>query len=78
MVEKLDGMPDDLSALWEDVKAADSVGLEHRSSWDRLAVLTDKDCHSMTARAIVGGSRPARSQPAAAAARGMPRTMSPR
>jgi hypothetical protein len=33
----------DLSALWEDVKAAGSVGLKHRSSWDRLAVVTDKD-----------------------------------
>jgi SpoIIAA-like len=33
----------DLGALWEDVKAAGSVGLKHRSSWDRLAVVTDKD-----------------------------------
>ena len=33
----------DLGALWEDVKAAGSVGLQHRSSWDRLAVVTDKD-----------------------------------
>lgn len=122
----------DLGALWEDVKAAGSVGLKHRSSWDRLAVVTDKDwmrhaisafgwlspgelrvfepdelerakawerrlgaapsslrleqleCrrqagswagHSMTARAIVGGSRPARSQPAAAAATGIPTTI---
>ncbi|MDF2752977.1 MAG: hypothetical protein K0S82_1360 [Gaiellaceae bacterium] len=68
-------MPEDLSALWEGVKAAGSVGLKHRSSRDRLAVLTDKDCHSMTARAIVGGSRPARSQPAAAAATGIPTTI---
>jgi hypothetical protein len=33
----------DLGALWEDTKAAGSVGLRHRSSWDRLAVVTDKD-----------------------------------
>jgi SpoIIAA-like len=25
------------------VKAAGSVGLKHRSSWERLAVVTDKD-----------------------------------
>jgi hypothetical protein len=33
----------DLAALWEDAKAAGSVGLKYRSSWDRLAVVTDKD-----------------------------------
>jgi SpoIIAA-like len=33
----------DLPALWEDVKAAGSVGLKHRSAWDRLAVVTDKE-----------------------------------
>ena len=33
----------DLAALWEDVKAAGSVGLKYRSSWDRMAVVTDKD-----------------------------------
>jgi hypothetical protein len=33
----------DLGALWEDLKALGSVGLKHRSSWDRLAVVTDKD-----------------------------------
>ena len=33
----------DLGALWEDMKAAGSVGLKHRSSWQRLAVVTDKD-----------------------------------
>ena len=27
----------DLGALWEDVKAAGSVGLKHRSSWQRMA-----------------------------------------
>ena len=36
----------DLPALWEDVKAAGSVGLKHRSAWDRLAVVTDKDTRS--------------------------------
>lgn len=33
----------DLGALWEDMKAAGSVGLKHRSAWERLAVVTDKD-----------------------------------
>jgi len=33
----------DLGALWEDVKAAGSVGLKGRSSWERIAVVTDKD-----------------------------------
>jgi hypothetical protein len=33
----------DLGALWEDVKAGPSVGLKYRSSWERLAVVTDKD-----------------------------------
>lgn len=33
----------DLAALWEDLKAAGSVGLKHRSSWQRMAVVTDKD-----------------------------------
>src|SRR5262245_10847295 len=33
----------DTAALWEDVKAAGSVGLKHRSSWRRCAVVTDKD-----------------------------------
>jgi SpoIIAA-like len=33
----------DLGALWEDLKAAGSVGLKHRASWDRLAIVTDKD-----------------------------------
>ena len=32
----------DLGALWEDVKAAGSVGLRYRSSWERLGVVTDK------------------------------------
>jgi stage II sporulation SpoAA-like protein len=33
----------DLSALWQDFKAAGSVGLKHRSSWQRMALVTDKD-----------------------------------
>jgi len=33
----------DLGALWEDMKAAPSVGLKYRSSWERMAVVTDKD-----------------------------------
>jgi hypothetical protein len=33
----------DFAALWEDAKAAPSLGLKYRSSWDRLAVVTDKD-----------------------------------
>jgi hypothetical protein len=33
----------DMAALWEDVKAAGSVGLKYRSSWERLALVTDKE-----------------------------------
>jgi hypothetical protein len=33
----------DLGALWADMKAAGSVGLKHRSSWQRMAFVTDKD-----------------------------------
>ena len=33
----------DLGALWQDTKAAGSVGLKHRSSWQRMALVTDKD-----------------------------------
>ena len=33
----------DLGALWQDMKAAGSVGLKHRSSWQRMALVTDKD-----------------------------------
>jgi hypothetical protein len=33
----------DLQALWEDMKAAPSVGLKHRKAWRRLAVVTNKD-----------------------------------
>jgi hypothetical protein len=33
----------DLAALWEDMKAAGSVGLKHRSAWKKMALLTNKD-----------------------------------
>lgn len=33
----------DLQALWEDMKAAGSVGLKHRGAWRRMALLTNKD-----------------------------------
>jgi hypothetical protein len=33
----------EMTALWEDVKAAGSVGLRYRSSWERLALVTDKE-----------------------------------
>jgi hypothetical protein len=33
----------DLGAMWEDMKAAGSVGLKHRSSWQKMALVTDKD-----------------------------------
>jgi len=33
----------DLGALLQDVRAAGSVGLKHRSSWRRMALVTDKD-----------------------------------
>ena len=33
----------DSGALWEDMKAAGSVGLKHRSAWRKMALLTDKD-----------------------------------
>ena len=33
----------DLGALWQDMKAAGSVGLMHRSSWQRMALVTDED-----------------------------------
>ncbi len=33
----------DLGAMWEDVKTARSIGLGHRSTWGRMALLTDKD-----------------------------------
>ena len=33
----------DTGALAQDVKAAGSIGLKHRSSWQRMALVTDKD-----------------------------------
>ncbi len=33
----------DFGALLQDVKAAGSIGLKHRSSWQRMALVTDKD-----------------------------------
>jgi hypothetical protein len=39
--DEFDGL--DLGALWEDMKAAGSVGLKHRDSWERFALVTDKD-----------------------------------
>ena len=33
----------DLDALWEDLKAAGSVGLKHRTAGEKFAVVTDKD-----------------------------------
>jgi hypothetical protein len=39
--DDFDGL--DMGALWDDLRAAGSVGLKHRSSWQRMAVVTDKD-----------------------------------
>ncbi len=41
----------DGGALWEDAKAAGSIGLGHLRSWGRVAVVTDKDWirHAMSA-----------------------------
>jgi hypothetical protein len=33
----------DMASLWEDAKAAPSLGLRYRESWERMAVVTDKD-----------------------------------
>jgi hypothetical protein len=33
----------DLGALWQNMRAAGSVGLKHRSSWERTALVTDQD-----------------------------------
>jgi hypothetical protein len=33
----------DVGALLEDLKAAGAVGLKHRSSWQRMALVTDKE-----------------------------------
>jgi hypothetical protein len=42
----------DLGALWEDLKAAGSVGLRHRSSWQKMALVTDKDWIRHAAAAV--------------------------
>jgi hypothetical protein len=41
LADDFDGL--DFGALLQDVKAAGSVGLKHRSSWQRMALVTDKD-----------------------------------
>ena len=41
LADDFDGL--DSGALLQDVKAAGSVGLKHRSSWQRMALVTDKD-----------------------------------
>ena len=41
LADDFDGL--DVGALWQDLKAAGSVGLKHRSSWQRMALVTDKD-----------------------------------
>jgi hypothetical protein len=33
----------DLGALWEDTKAAGTIGLKHRSDWGRIAMVSDKE-----------------------------------
>lgn len=55
LVDDFDGL--DLGALWEDMKAAGSVGLKHRSSWQRMALVTDKDWIKHAA-AVVGPLAP--------------------
>jgi SpoIIAA-like len=39
--DDFDGL--DFGALWHDMRAAGSVGLKHRSSWQRMALVTEKD-----------------------------------
>lgn len=41
LADDFDGL--DGGALWQDMNAAGSVGLKHRSSWQRMALVTDKD-----------------------------------
>jgi stage II sporulation SpoAA-like protein len=33
----------DMGALWQDVKAAGSIGLKHHAAWRRMAVVSDKE-----------------------------------
>ena len=51
LADDFDGL--DLGALWEDMKAAGSVGLKHRSSWQRMALVTDN--HWIKYAAAVAG-----------------------
>jgi hypothetical protein len=39
--DDFDGL--DMGALWDDLKAAGSVGLKHRDAWERMALVTDQD-----------------------------------
>jgi SpoIIAA-like len=39
LASDFDGL--DLGALWEDMKAAGSVGLKHRAAWQQMALVTD-------------------------------------
>jgi hypothetical protein len=41
LADDFDGL--DVGALVQDLKAAGSLGLKHRSSWQRMALVTDKD-----------------------------------
>jgi hypothetical protein len=47
----------DVGAMWEDLKAAGSVGLKHRSSWQKMALVTDKSWLKHAA-AVVGPLAP--------------------
>jgi hypothetical protein len=47
----------DFGAMWEDLKAAGSVGLKHRSSWQKMALVTDKTWLKHAA-AVVGPLAP--------------------
>ena len=51
----------DTGALAQDVKAAGSIGLKHRSSWQRMALVTDKDWIRALERARWAGLLPASS-----------------
>jgi hypothetical protein len=55
LADDFDGL--DLGALWEDLKAAGSVGLKHRSSWQKMALVTDKTWLKHAA-AVVGPLAP--------------------
>jgi hypothetical protein len=55
LASDFDGL--DFGALWEDLKAAGSVGLKHRSSWQKMALVTDKSWIKHAA-AVVGPLAP--------------------